>query len=201
MHDLGIYFPQKASMQRGTFEFHAQAKAKVWKQRRDTDIINTSGRDESLAINVTEIVKNQDRENLSGIKEKWIEGRDRSILGKSFSKYTFELYFALDRGTPSSRRIARWGWKSVRTGLATLLNEFSTVSRVVVSHCPCTQLRGHVTFPLHLPLHPCNTIRPIREKFIQLDFVVFRFFEITLSCILEEQSCALQYIRANVIWK
>lgn len=27
MHDLGIYFPQKASMQRGTFEFHAQAKA------------------------------------------------------------------------------------------------------------------------------------------------------------------------------
>lgn len=29
MHDLDIYFSQKASMQRGTFEFHAQAKAKV----------------------------------------------------------------------------------------------------------------------------------------------------------------------------
>lgn len=117
----------------------------MWKQSKDTDIINT-GTDESFAINVTEIVKNQDREH-PGIKEKWIEGRDRSILGKSFSKYTFELYFALDRATPSSRRIARWGWKSDRTGLATLLNEFSTVSRVVVSHCPCTQLRGHVTFP------------------------------------------------------
>lgn len=147
-------FPRKHRCSAGHLNFMHKRRRKVWKQRRDTDIINTSGRDESLAINVTEIVKNQDRENLSGIKEKWIEGRDRSILGKSFSKYTFELYFALDRGTPSSRRIARWGWKSVRTWLATLLNEFSTVSRVVVSHCPCTQLRGHVTFPLHFHYIP-----------------------------------------------
>lgn len=34
--------------------------------------------------------------------------RNRSILSKSFSKYTFELYFALVRRT-ASRRIARRG--------------------------------------------------------------------------------------------
>lgn len=146
---------------------------------------------------MTEIVKNQDREN-PRIKEKWIEGRNRSILGKSFSKYTFELYFALDRGTPSSRRIARWGWKSVRTGLATLLNEFSTVSRVVVSHCPCTQLRGHVIFPTFtitfLQYHQTD-----KGKVYSVGFRSFSIFRDYIELYSRRTSCSLQYIRANVI--
>lgn len=96
----------------------------------------------------------------------------QSRLANTLSSFTLPSFEELPL---AGLRDEAGGKRSKRA--ATLLNEFSTARRVVVSHCPCTQLRSTLDFARLRPLLG-NVSRAIpskepEEKYF-LQFVVVR---------------------------